>query len=270
MEFLRRDGVALGYEMSEGEGPAVILVHGWCCDHSYLQPQFDHFAALRRKVVALDLRGHGASDKPVQDYPIAAFTDDVAWIAGQLGLERPIVVGHSMGGIIAFDLAVRHPDLPSAIVVLDSSIALSEAAHVGMAAFVEALSGPGYQDVVREYCSRVLLIPTDDPARREKILTGMASAPQHLMISAFKGLRDFDPAGSEKSIVAKCLYIAADEPQPRSDLSRMNGLIPNLHYGRTVGSGHFCQLEVPDQVNAMIDRFLKVAGIAGPSAKAST
>jgi pimeloyl-ACP methyl ester carboxylesterase len=55
------------------------------------------------------------------------------------------------------------------------------------------------------------------------------------------------------------LFIAANEPRPRSEITPLRELIPQMAYGQTVGSGHFCQLEVPDQFNAMIDRFLAVA-----------
>jgi pimeloyl-ACP methyl ester carboxylesterase len=264
MEFLRRDGVALGYRLAEGDGDPVVLVHGWCCDHTFMQPQFDHFAKSGRSVLSLDLRGHGDSDKPVQDYPMSGFSDDIVWMVRELGLERPVVVGHSMGGVIAFDLAVRYPDFPAAIVVLDSSIALTATARAGMSAFIEALAGVRYKDAVEEYAARVLFIETDDADRRRRILASMVSAPQSMMVAAFTGLRDFDPAGAEQRIVAPSLYIAADEPQPRSDMARLHDLIPHLHYGRVVGSGHFCQLEVPDQVNAMIDRFLKVTSV-GPA-----
>jgi len=264
MEFLYRDGTALGYRLARGEKTPVILVHGWCCDHSYMQPQFEYFAARGHTVLAPDLRGHGASDKPVQDYPIAAFADDVAWMAGELALVRPIMIGHSMGGIIAYDLAARRPDFAAAVVQLDSSTALTATARSGMDAFIEALKAPTYGEAVIDYVDRVLLIDSDDPERRQRILAGMSSAPQPIMVSAFTGLRDFDPVEGGRILSCPTLYIAADEPSPRSDMTRLHELIPHLHYGKVVGSGHFCQLEVPDQVHAMIARFLRVCGLEAP------
>ena len=53
--------------------------------------------------------------------------------------------------------------------------------------------------------------------------------------------------------------VFSDEAQPRSDMSRCHEMFPDILYGKTVGSGHFCQLEVPEQVGAMIDRFLTIA-----------
>jgi pimeloyl-ACP methyl ester carboxylesterase len=79
MPFLHRDGVSLFYERTGGEGCPVVLVHGWSCDHTFLAPQAEHFARLGHAVFALDLRGHGLSDKPHQPYPIAAFSDDSRW-----------------------------------------------------------------------------------------------------------------------------------------------------------------------------------------------
>ncbi|HET7035992.1 MAG TPA: alpha/beta hydrolase, partial [Thermomicrobiaceae bacterium] len=121
METLRRDGVTLAYE-DRGQGdPTIVLVHGWACDHSYVAPQAEHFRRTHR-VVAVDLRGHGESDKPEQDYTMAQFADDLVWLCGQLSVVKPVVIGHSMGGVIAFELAARHPDLPAAVVALDSPI----------------------------------------------------------------------------------------------------------------------------------------------------
>ena len=64
-----------------------MFVPGWCCDTSFFQPQFDHFA-VSHEVVALDLRGCGQSDRPDGGYDIPTQTDDVAWLIGELALER--------------------------------------------------------------------------------------------------------------------------------------------------------------------------------------
>jgi pimeloyl-ACP methyl ester carboxylesterase len=120
------------------------------------------------------------------------------------------------------------------------------------------LSGPDYKEVLREYASGSLFISTDDPDRKENILSGMASAPQHVIVAAMQGLHDYDPGAVDPPEVPG-VYIAADEVQPRSDMSRFHEMFPDIFYGKTVGSGHFCQLEVPEQIGAMVDRFLAAA-----------
>jgi pimeloyl-ACP methyl ester carboxylesterase len=259
MPYLHRNNVALYFEKADGDAPPVVLLHGWCCDHTYFAPQAKHFTRLGRGVVALDLRGHGRSDKPHQAYAMQVFADDVAWSCTQLGLSKPILIGHSMGGIVAFDLAARYPDLPGAIVMLDAAIVLPASARAGIPRFLEGLRGPDYATVLRNYVSAALFLPTDDPVRKAQIPDGMGTTQQHVMVSAYQGLADYNANEAQGRLVAPCLYIAANEPSPRSDMNRVRELIPQMLYGQTVGSGHFCQLEVPEQVNAMIDRYLAVA-----------
>jgi pimeloyl-ACP methyl ester carboxylesterase len=233
-------------------------VHGWCCDHTYFAPQVKHFAERDHRVVAVDLRGHGKSDKPHQRYAMQDFADDLAWMCQHLELTKPVVVGHSMGGIVAFDLAARYPHLPSAVVMLDAAVVLPSAARAAIPGLLEELRGPDYRNVLREYAPRALFIPTDDEQRKEHILQSMSSTPQHVVVSAFEGLRDYDPTEAAGGLALPGVYIAADELQPRSDMIRFHEMFSDIQYGKTVGSGHFCQLEVPEQVNAMIERFLAV------------
>lgn len=258
MTTLERDGTKLACFDSGGDGTQVVLVHGWCCDHSFFAPQAEHLAAAGYRVVSPDLRGHGASDAPDAAYTIGLFADDVAWCIERLGLKKPVVVGHSMGGIVAFDLAARYPELPGAIVMLDSSVARSQAAKDATAGLCQQLAGPDRVKIMRDYVSAMLFIPTDDAARKERLIERMSSAPAHVVVSAMQGLRDYDPSYAKGLIRVPSLYIAADEPVPRSDMAAMYDLLPQLTYGQTVGSGHFCQLEVPEQVNAMLDRFLAI------------
>jgi pimeloyl-ACP methyl ester carboxylesterase len=258
MRQLDRDGVALYYEEA-GEGePPVLLVHGWCCDHTYFAPQVEHFVERGHRVVAVDLRGHGKSEKPHQRYAMQDFADDLAWLCQRLEFTKPVVVGHSMGGIVAFDLAARYPHLPSAVAMLDAAVVLPSAARAAIPGLLEELRDPDYRNVLREYASRALFIPTDDEQREERILQSMSSTPQHVVVSAFEGLRDYDPTEAAGGLAVPGVYIAADELQPRSDMTRFHEMFSDIQYGKTVGSGHFCQLEVPEQVNAMIERFLVV------------
>jgi pimeloyl-ACP methyl ester carboxylesterase len=258
MRSLRReDGVALFYEEAEGdEEPPVLLVHGIACDHTIFAPQFEHFARRGHRVVAVDLRGHGKSDKPHQSYTMPLFANDLAWMCPQIGLHKPVVIGHSMGGVVA--LALRYPDLPPAIVMVDAPVARPAEGRAAMQRFLERLRGADYREVMRSYVTDVLFIPTDDQERKERIAQQMSSAPQHVVVSAFEGMRDYDPTEAGGGLEVPALYVEANEPQPRSDMARLREMFPQVLHGKTVGSGHFCQLEVPEQVNAMIDRFLAI------------
>lgn len=256
MPYLSRDGISLYFERADGTRQPIFLIHGWSCDHSFLAPQFDHFAKLGHTVIAVDLRGHGRSDKPEQDYPIRGFSEDLAWMCHELDLQKPILIGHSLGGILAFDIAARWPDLPAAIAMLDAAIVFPAAARTAIPGIVERLRKPGYREDLRQILTSVFFLPTDDAARRDGLIESMSATPQHIMASTYAGLFDFDAEGARGRIHIPSLYIAANEPSPRCDLTALRDLLPGVLVGQTVGSGHFCQLEVPDQVNAMLDRFI--------------
>jgi pimeloyl-ACP methyl ester carboxylesterase len=78
MNFVQRNGIRLAYVESGGGPKSMLLVHGWGCDHTALAPQMDYFRTTYR-VVAVDLRGHGASDAPYEEYTVPGFADDLAY-----------------------------------------------------------------------------------------------------------------------------------------------------------------------------------------------
>ena len=98
MATIMHNGVKLAFEDRGAGKPAFIFVHGTACNRSFFAPQAEHFAR-RHRVVSVDLRGHGESDKPPGPYPIAAYADDIAYMIEQLGLGKAVAVGHSMGGV---------------------------------------------------------------------------------------------------------------------------------------------------------------------------
>jgi pimeloyl-ACP methyl ester carboxylesterase len=259
VDKLQRDGVALAYEdVGQGE-PPIVLVHGWTCDHTYFAPQAEHYSRDHR-VISVDLRGHGESDKPQQDYTMAQFADDLAWLCEQLHVEKPVVIGHSMGGVIAFELAARHPDLPSAVVAVDAPIAAPQAIRDALAGLAAGVKTPNYRQVSQDFVTNALFLPNDDPVLKARIVAGMSSAPQHVMVSAMEQMIACDTEAASAGVKVPAFVLNAEGPGwPLAGVARIKELCPQVMVGQTVGAGHFHQLVVPDQVNAMIDRFLAVA-----------
>jgi pimeloyl-ACP methyl ester carboxylesterase len=256
MRKLVRDGVALAYEETGSGAPPLLLVHGWTCDHTFFAPQFEHFGR-RHRVVAVDLRGHGESDKPRQEYTMSGFADDLAWLCGDLGVEGPVIIGHSMGGVIALELAARRPHLPIALVLLDAPVVTAPAFDEHVRPVRERLLGSDYREAMRRIAADMFL-PTDDQRNKVRIVERMALTPQHVIVSAFDGMDACDSAAAAAACRVPILNVAsAGGHMP--DLQRFGQLCPQLVNGQTVGAGHFHQLEVPDQVNAMIERFLAIS-----------
>jgi pimeloyl-ACP methyl ester carboxylesterase len=238
-----------------------------------LLPQITYFARTRR-VVAIHLRGYGDSDSPKQDYTMAGFADDIAWQCRQLGLRKPLVVGHSLGGAIALELAGRHVDLPSGIVMIDT-IVFPPATFIEPARkMVEAFSGPDFLAVARAQALELYLdyVDIDDPARRERLLAPIYDAhlktPQHVAVSTFVNLLNgYDARPAAEACRVPVAYLSAAVPmiEQGRDLERLQASCPQVIVAKTLGAGHFSPLEVPEQINAMIARFLAVGIERRPS-----
>src|SRR5262249_41473112 len=145
MPTIVRDGIKLVFEDRGAGEPAFVFVHGWTCDRSFFAPQADHFAA-RHRVVSLDLRGHGESDKPQGPYPIATYADDIAHVIDPLGLGRVVAVAHSMGGITVLQLGAAHPDKVAAIVMVDPApLVFPPEFAAGIGALVSAIEAGDHE-----------------------------------------------------------------------------------------------------------------------------
>lgn len=103
----------------EGRQPAFLLVHGLSSNSRTWRQVGDLLAAAGHRVVAVDQRGHGRSDKPDSGYDFATVTDDLARLMQRLELDRPLVAGQSWGGNVVLELGARHPDLVSGLTLVD-------------------------------------------------------------------------------------------------------------------------------------------------------
>ena len=96
------DATTIAYETHGAGELALVFIHGWSCDRAYWREQLPHFAE-DYKVVAIDLAGHGASGDERESYSMENFGADVAAVVDHLGLERVVLIGHSMGGLVIVD-----------------------------------------------------------------------------------------------------------------------------------------------------------------------
>ena len=252
----------LSYDSTGAGDPALVFLHGWSCDRSFFAPQFEFFSKTHR-VVAVDLPGHGKSEVP-EEYAFEAFADDVAELAGGLGLARIVPVGHSLGALVALALAQQTPQLVAAVVMIDPPPINMEVWNGLAAQLIPSLEGPDGPTAQRRFVEQ-LFLPTDDPARRAQILEMMASVPMEIALPTVRAIGGFDTTAALREIAVPVLTILSAVPM--NDSASLLEANPTMTIGQIVGAGHFLQLEVPEQVNPMIERFLAllpVSALAAP------
>lgn len=239
-----------------GDGErSALFIHGWLCDRSYFTPQFTHFSRART-VATMDLRGHGASDKPAVapgTYDVETFADDALAVVDDAGLIRPVLIGHSLGALVALGCAVRSPAV-SAVVMIDPAPITNEAVKQ----YFRDSAGACAVDNDRSWRTRFVdgLFMDTDVVRRAEITAAMPAGAPEIAAAVMLAMADFDSAGALASVVVPVLSIGSASPtNAPADLA---ALCPTITIGQTVGAGHFNHLEVPDQVNPMIERFLAV------------
>lgn len=254
MPYAEIDGLRLFYEENGKGGPPLVFIHGWCCDHTFFAPQFEHFASNHR-VVALDLRGCGRSDRPDHGYDMHTFADDVAAICQQLSLEKPVLIGHSMGGGISVELAARHPSLSGAVIAVDPGPldALPRAKSI-FAGFSDQMEGPAGESVRLDWVDPGPI----DPDLRQKVIDTMCSVPLEIAVASLRGTTTEWNGTAALAMCRVPLMVIVSRLGGSNDPNRLLTLRPSTTVGVTVGAGHFHQLEVPDQINAMIERFLEL------------
>ncbi len=254
--FVVREGVRLAYVEAGQENagqenagrPPVLLVHGMQCNHTHMLAQFRHLSG-RHRVIAVDLRGHGASDKPESAYTNQEFNDDLVFLCETLGLRRPIAMGHSFGGSNLLHLADARPDFLSGLVLFDSGVRT-------LANKVGELGRELTPAERRKFLGDRLFGRDDPPALKERILDEMLAVPEHVSAPMRQAVLGFDAGAAAARCRIPALFLLAD--RPFTDAETLASLGPSWRVGQVVGAGHFIQMIADEQVNAMIDRFLEI------------
>ena len=245
----------LAYDDAGTGEPTIVLVHGWGFGNpSIFVPQFEHLAT-RHRVLKLDLPGHGRSDLPPPGF---GWKDCVTAIIATLdtaGVDRAVVCGHSFGGRMAVEIAAAYPSRTAGIALLDPVILFPEPVRQqAVTGLVPALRSEHWLQALEGYFSR-LFSPYDPPELQSQVLTELGLVRPEMAAPIMEEGMATD--GSEFLARVQCpvLLVSAGAPV---DIARFRALQPEAFVGSVVGSGHSLTLVVPDQVNAMLDRFLEL------------
>jgi 3-oxoadipate enol-lactonase len=256
-----RDG-RFSYEAAGDPGtPPLVFLHGIGGAARAWRGQLDTFSD-RYRTIAWDMPGYGGSS-PLSTVSIAALADALQDFLQQTGATKPILVGHSIGGMIVQQLLAKNPDIARAVVLAQTSPAFGKPDGDWQKSFIAARLGPldRGETLVTLAPSLVGELVGDDPDASGMDLARdcMASVPEATYRATMLALMGFDLRSALKNIAVPTLVLSGskDNNAPAPMLAKMATFIPSAKYVELEGVGHLANLERPGAFNAALDQFLK-------------
>ena len=244
--------------------PPVVFLHGVGGSGRIWAPQLASFAAAGFRPVALDMLGYGARE-PVDRMDFDALAADVEAQIAQHGLDRPVIVGHSMGGMLAQTLLRRGPRAFRAAVLSCTSPAFGDPTGEFQKKFVVDRLGPlDAGRTMPELAPGMVAAvsgPTPDPAGRTLAIETIAATPARSYRAAVHCLVDFDERANLARIEIPVLCLAGEHDRlaPPTMMERMAARIPGARYVCLKGVGHLPNVEAAQAFDAAVLDFLRAA-----------
>lgn len=173
------------------DGPAVIMLHGFS-DSSFSFSRVLPLMPAHLRVIALDQRGHGNSDRPREDYSMNAFASDVLDLMDRLRIEHATLVGHSMGSFVARRVAEKAPDRISRLVLIGTALNVRNPGVADLRTAIDALTDPVDEAFIREFQRSTIVRPVPH-AFFERVVAESKKLPASVWKQVAAGLWDYQP-----------------------------------------------------------------------------
>jgi 3-oxoadipate enol-lactonase len=251
------NGIQLYYEEG-GSGSPLVFIHGLGSSTRDWENQVPDFSRSHR-VVAFDLRGHGRSDKPQGPYSMSMFSADTAALIKVLRLGAAHVVGISLGGGIALQLALDAPELVRTIVVVNSGPAMvgpSADAKKEIESRVQIVQQKGMR-AMGEVLSAQLFPKGEQEPLRKTFVQRWAENDPRAYVEALRAMADWNVTGRLGSIHCPALIVSADQDySPVAAKEAYVKLIPAAELVVITDAHHATPLDQPKKFNAALSAFL--------------
>ena len=252
-------GVVLPYvEQGDASGVPVVLLHGVTDSWRSFEPLLAHLPPFLH-AFAVTQRGHGEASQPQIGYRTRDFAADIAAFIDALGLEAPIVVGHSMGSVNATRFAIDHPEALRALVLIGAFATFRN--KPGIVEFCRSSLAPLRDPIdpvfAREFQESTLANPVA-PEFLEMVVGESLKVPAHVWRGAFAGFLEDDFAGELDEIRAPTWLVWGDRDtfSSRADQDTLLAKIPGARLSVYEGVGHALHWEAPRRVAVELSVFV--------------
>lgn len=258
MAFARVNGVVVHHEVrGRADGPAIVFANSLGTDFRIWNDVTPAFEATHR-VVLYDKRGHGLSEATPQPYRMADHVNDLAALLDNLGVKAAIVVGLSVGGLIAQSLASTRPDLVRALILCDTAHKIGTPEMWN--ARIDTVNGPGIGSMADAVMQRWFTAAYRDPSNPD--FTGYTAMLTRTTADGYAGtcaaIRDTDLTASTAALKLPVLCVVGDQDgsTPPDLVRSMADLIEGARYEIIKDAGHVPCVEQPAATTRLIRDFI--------------
>lgn len=251
-KFATLNGAKVHYQ-SYGKGnEAFVLVHGWSCDLSHWRYQIPELAR-RARVIALDLPGHGQSDKPEIAYTMDYFAAAIDAVLRDAKVDKAVVLGHSMGTPVARQFYRKYPQKTLAIVIVDGGLRpFGDKAMRDQ--WVNSFRGANYKEIGGQMFAQMTPVLSADD--KEIVKTTFNNTPQNVLVTAMESMNSDALYGNDKINVPVLVILAKSPFWPPDTEQFLRSLAPDLEYHMWEGVDHFLHLEKRKEFNDAVVAFV--------------
>lgn len=251
-------GIRMRYvAQGDSTGVPVILLHGYS-DTWYSFSRVLPLLPPTLQVFALDQRGHGGTDKPADGYAMRDLARDVLAFMDAQGIGRAAIVGHSMGTVVAQQVAALAPERVRALVLLDGAVHLSEFNGIDeLGAAVATLEDPVSLEFTTEFQRSTVHRPIEE-AFIARVSEDSRQLPAHAWKALFRGFLEMEPASSLARTRPPALILWGDRDlyATRAAQDRLLQLLPGARLVVLEEVGHAPHWEVPERVARELQEFV--------------
>ena len=237
------------YDLGKSNKKALIFIHGWTCNADFWKDSYAAFPEYR--VVAIDLPGHGLSDKPKTTYSMEYFAKSIDAVMKAAKIKQAVLVGHSMGTPVIRQFYRLYPKETLGLVIVDGALK-PFGPKSEMDKFFEPLLA-NYKERSPKFIDGLLGLTRED--LKPSIRKTMLAAPDYVAASAMRGMLD-DSIWTNDQIKVPALAIMAETPWPKDNADIYKTIAPNIDYQRWTSVSHFLMMEKPKEFNDAVRLFV--------------
>jgi pimeloyl-ACP methyl ester carboxylesterase len=252
--------------MTLGSGPTVLMLHGIGGGHRAFAPQVETLASLGYRAVAWDMPGYGHS-LPIEPYTFKGLAQSCVDLIDALQCESVVLLGHSMGGMVAQEVIARRPDKVNRLILCGTSAAFGKrtdgrSAEAWAQQFIAQRTAPlDAGQTMADMAAKLvpqMVGPGSLPEGLKLAEFCMASVPAATYRRALECLVTFDRQAALAEIRVPTLLVGGefDRVAAPSVMKQMATAIPRARYTELAGIGHLMNLEAPDAFDALLLAFL--------------